>query len=88
MPAPPAATLPAAAPNLPAFIDIPGVNIPGVNIPGINGLFDDDPGDLPLSMALLIAVAGLATVALVLRGTFGRSPHLPVVDETASLKFH
>ncbi|MEX0664085.1 MAG: hypothetical protein WD598_04855 [Acidimicrobiia bacterium] len=83
MPAPPAATPPAAAPNLPAFIDIPGVNIPG-----INGLFDDDPGDLPLLMALLIAVAGLATVALVLRGTFGRSPHLPVVDETASLKFH
>ena len=56
-------------------------------IPGAEELFGDGEG-VPLSMALVIAVAGLATVALVLRGTFGRGRMpLPVAEESDTLKF-
>jgi hypothetical protein len=58
-----------------------------VDIPGVRSLFDDDSGGVPLSMALVIAVSGLATVALVLRGTFGRGPQVSAVHEADYLKF-
>jgi len=65
----------------------PPVSAPPIaTIPGAEELFGGGEG-VPLSMALVIAVAGLATVALVLRGTFGRGAPLPGAEESDTLKF-
>jgi len=73
---------PAVIPELPPFTDVPGFELPG-----LDNLLDEGPGGVPLAVAVAIAAAGLATIVLVLRGTFGRGAPLPVADDGESLKF-
>jgi hypothetical protein len=75
-----------ASPPVPAITPPPSSS-PIANIPGADHLFDD-PGGIPVSMAVVIGAAGFATMGLVLRGTLGRRRvPLPVVDEGESLPF-
>jgi hypothetical protein len=88
---PPESPPPAVVSELPPFTDVPELppftDVPGFDLPGFDDLLDEGPGGVPFAMALVIAVAGIATIGLVLRGTFGRSPSLPVTDDGESLKF-
>ncbi len=81
-PAAPAAPRPTIPPFVPAPSRAPIGSLPGV------GRFFADPTSIPFSMAVVIGLAGLATMGLVLRGTFGRrrTPMIPT-DEGESLKF-
>jgi hypothetical protein len=48
----------------------------------------DGPGGVPLSMVLVVAAAGFATVLLVLRGALGRGrAHLAPADEGETIGF-
>jgi hypothetical protein len=68
-------------------LPVPEATPPLSPIPGAEGLFGDGEG-VPWSMTLVITMAGLATVALVLRGTFGRGrASLPAIEESDTLPF-
>ena len=56
-------------------------------IPGFDDLFGT-PAGIPFAMAVVIALAAMATVGFVLRGTFGkRRPPFVAADEGESLRF-
>ncbi len=63
-------------------------NEPVGAIPRLDELFGN-PAGIPFAMALVIALAAMATVGFVVRGSFGRRTRaLGLVDEGESLTFH
>jgi hypothetical protein len=72
----------------PAIVPTPAPDAPAGGFPAFDDYFGN-PAGIPFPMAVVIGLAGLATVGFVLRGTFGRRPPpFGAVDEGESLTFH